>query len=108
MKLQTEWIADELGKDVPFHLSKYFPTYKRDNPSTPEGTLEKLFDIASENLDYVYMGNTRSVKGQNTLCNACGTEVTIRSGYNTKLINLDEDGKCTECGNRIYKNFTFS
>jgi pyruvate formate lyase activating enzyme len=108
MKLQSEWIADELGKDVPFHLSKYFPTYKRDNPPTPEGTLEKLFDIASENLDYVYMGNTCSVKGQNTLCNACGTEVTIRSGYNTRFVNLDEDGKCTECGNQIYKNFTFS
>jgi pyruvate formate lyase activating enzyme len=108
MKIQSEWIADELGKDVPFHLSKYFPTYKRDNPPTPEGTLEKLFDIASENLDYVYMGNTRSVKGQNTSCNTCGTEVTIRSGYKTRLVNLDEDGKCTECGNQIYKNFSFS
>ena len=108
MKLQSEWIADELGHDVPLHLSKYFPTYKRDSPPTPEGTLEKLFDNASENLDYVYMGNIRSVKGQNTSCNACGTEVTIRAGYNTRLVNLDEDGKCTECGKQIYKNFTFS
>jgi pyruvate formate lyase activating enzyme len=108
MKLQSEWIAGELGKDIPFHLSKYFPTYKRENPSTPEGSLIKLFDIASEKLDFVYLGNSHSSTGQNTSCPGCGAEVTIRSGYKTRLINLDEDGKCTCCGTLVYKNFTFS
>jgi len=108
MVLQSEWIAGELGKDVPFHLSRYFPTYKRDNPATPEELLKKLFDIASRNLDYVYVGNSHSGTGQNTLCPGCGTEVTIRSGFKTRLVNLDEDGKCTCCGNLVYKNFTFS
>ena len=107
MGLQTEWIARELGEDIPLHLSRYFPTYKRDNPPTPEGSLKKLFDIAAANLDYVYMGNTQSSSGQNTSCPGCGTEVTIRSGYKTRLINLDEDGKCTCCGNQVYSNFTF-
>ena len=107
MELQTEWIANELGNDVPFHLSRYFPTYKRDNPPTSEETLKKLYDIASDNLDYVYMGNSQSESGQNTLCPGCCTEVTIRSGYKTRLINLDEDGKCSCCGNLVYKNFTF-
>jgi len=108
MVLQSEWIAGELGKDVPFHLSRYFPTYKRDNPPTPEELLKKLFDIASRKLDYVYVGNSHSGTGQNTLCPGCGTEVTIRSGFKTRLVNLDEDGKCTCCGNLVYKNFTFS
>ena len=108
MVLQSEWIAGELGKDVPFHLSRYFPTYKRDNPPTPEELLKKLFDIASRKLDYVYVGNSHSGTGQNTLCPGCGTEVTIRSGYETRLVNLDEDGRCTCCGNLVYKNFTFS
>ncbi len=108
MALQSEWMAGELGKDIPFHLSRYFPTYKRDAPPTTEGALKKLFDIASGNLDYVYMGNIHSNNGQNTLCPGCGTEVTIRSGYNTRLINLDEDGKCTCCGKLVYRNFTFS
>ena len=63
MELQTEWIANELGNDVPFHLSRYFPTYKRDNPPTSEETLKKLYDIASDNLDYVYMGNSQSESG---------------------------------------------
>jgi pyruvate formate lyase activating enzyme len=108
MALQTQWIAGELGRDIPFHLSRYFPTYKRNNPATPEGTLKKLFEIASENLDYVYLGNNNSEDGQNTICSSCNTEVTIRSGYYTILKNLDEYGKCVSCGNLIYKNFTFS
>jgi len=108
MELQSAWIARELGRNIPFHLSRYFPTYKRDDPPTPEGSLKKLFDIASGNLDYVYLGNSHSNTGQNTKCPWCGTEVTIRSGYNIRLLNLDEEGKCTCCGNLVYRNFTFS
>jgi len=108
MELQTRWLASELGKDVPFHLSRYFPTYKRDNPPTPEDTLKSLFETASGNLDYVYLGNSRLKYGNNTKCHNCGTEVTIRSGYKTELINLDKNGKCSCCGNLVYKNFTFS
>lgn len=108
MEKQAEWIAGELGKDVPLHLSRYFPMYKRENPSTTEDTLLRLYDIASSRLDYVYIGNTLSEKGQNTYCPECGECVTSRSGYATKIINLDKDGKCTKCGNLIYRNFTFS
>jgi pyruvate formate lyase activating enzyme len=108
MELQTKWIADELGKEVPFHLSRYFPTYKRDNPPTPEISLKNLFEIASEKLDYVYLGNSHAGLGQNTICPDCGTTVTIRSGYETRTVNLDDQGKCTVCGNLIYRNFIFS
>jgi pyruvate formate lyase activating enzyme len=108
MEIQTKWMANELGKEVPFHLSRYFPTYKRDNPPTTEGSLKKLFEIASENLDYVYLGNSHSISGQNTACSECGTTVTIRSGYETKTVNLDDQGKCAGCGNLIYRNFIFS
>jgi pyruvate formate lyase activating enzyme len=107
MESESEWIARELGEYVPLHLSRYFPTYKRENPATPEDSLKRLFNIASGNLDYVYLGNTQPNTGQNTSCPVCGTEVTIRSGYKTRLVNLNEDGKCTCCGNLIYKNFTF-
>ena len=104
----SEWIAGELGKDVPLHLSRYFPMYKRDEPSTSEETLKRLFDIAAGNLDYVYLGNIQSNTGQNTLCPRCGSIVTIRSGYKTRLVNLDKEGKCTGCGNLVYRHFTFS
>lgn len=108
MEEQSEWIAGELGKDVPMHLSRYFPMYRRNDPATSEETLTRLFDAASKNLDYVYMGNTLSDTGQNTLCPKCGTKVTSRSGYKTHCLNLDTEGKCTGCGNLIYRYFTLS
>jgi pyruvate formate lyase activating enzyme len=108
MRLQTEWIAGELGNEVPLHLSKYFPNYKRSDSATTQKTLTRLFEIASKNLKYVYLGNTNSEAGQNTRCPECGTTVTERSGYKTRILNLDKEGKCTECGKVIYKHLTFS
>jgi pyruvate formate lyase activating enzyme len=108
METETEWIAGELGKNVPLHLSRYFPMYRRNNPVTPHETLLRLFEIASEKLSYVYIGNALSESGQNTHCVQCGLEVTVRSGYSTVLKNLDDKGRCNGCGNLIYPNFTIS
>ena len=30
-----------LGRDIPLHLSRYFPMYKRDDPATSQETLKK-------------------------------------------------------------------
>lgn len=106
MILQTEWIAGELGKSVPLHLSRYFPMYKRGDPATSNETLLRLYEIASEKLDYVYMGNTHTNEGQDTICPGCGTTVTYRSGYSIRTTNLDKEGKCLICGTLIYKNFS--
>jgi pyruvate formate lyase activating enzyme len=106
MAIQTEWMAGELGKDVPFHLSRYFPMFKREDPATPPETIKKLADIASKNLTYVYIGNFVSDSGQNTLCPTCRKIVTKRSKYHIKIQNLDKEGKCTGCGTRIYRHFT--
>ena len=108
MELQSEWIAGELGQNVPLHLSRYFPMFRRDDPATSEETLISLFEIASKNLDYVYLGNTHSEFGQTTYCPNCNTIVTERSGYKTKLQNLDIKGKCSQCGTRIFKHFISS
>jgi pyruvate formate lyase activating enzyme len=104
--LQTEWIAGELGKEIPFHLSRYFPMYKREDPSTPPEMLKRLAGIASKSLYYVYVGNMDTESGQNTQCPKCGKTVTRRSHYNTKLQNLDSKGNCTGCGTNIYRHFT--
>lgn len=108
MEGQVKWIAEELGKNVPLHLSRYFPMYKRNDPTTPHSTLKKLFEIALRHLDHVYMGNTMSDIGQNTTCQNCGTIVTQRSGYYTHLLNLTKDGKCEKCGTAVYKYFNFT
>ncbi len=98
MEMEAEWIAGELGKDVPLHLSRYFPMFKREDPSTPDETLRKLYEIAAKHLSYVYLGNTSSNDGQNTKCPKCGATVAKRSGYTIKLQNLDQKGKCSSCG----------
>ena len=108
MAEESKWIAGELGKEVPLHLSKYFPIFKRKDPATSQETIEKLAQIASQNLDHVYIGNTFSESGQDTLCPKCGVKVTIRSGYKTKLLNIDDHGRCTGCGNMIYRNFSIT
>lgn len=108
MAEEADWIAGELGRQVPLHLSRYFPMYRRDNPATPEETLIRLFDIASEKLDYVYIGNTHTGVGQNTICPDCGTKVTARSGYSIQKINLDSEGRCSKCGKVIYRYLSFS
>ncbi|MGD0341254.1 MAG: AmmeMemoRadiSam system radical SAM enzyme [Bacteroidales bacterium] len=106
MEQEAEWIAGELGKDTPLHLSRYFPMYRREDPSTPLETIKRLSGIASKHLNYVYTGNIVAETGQNTRCPKCGKIVTKRSGYNVKIQNLDKKGNCTGCGTTIYRNFT--
>jgi pyruvate formate lyase activating enzyme len=108
MARQSEWIAGELGKSVPLHLSRYYPMFRRDDPATSQATLNRLFEIASRQLDNVYMGNTITDTGQNTFCPKCGNTVTIRSGYKISLLNLNNVGNCTRCGTLVYKHFTLS
>jgi pyruvate formate lyase activating enzyme len=102
---EVKWISGELGRNVPLHLSRYFPTYRRVDPSTTLESIERLAQIALSHLDHVYIGNTASGSGQDTICPNCGIIVTTRSGYKIKHLNLDEQGRCTECGNVIYRYF---
>jgi pyruvate formate lyase activating enzyme len=105
---QTDWIAGELGKNVPLHLSRYYPMYKRNDPATSLENLERLYEAASERLSYVYLGNTHTNDGQNTTCPVCHRIVTVRSGYTTTTKDLDNKGNCSNCGTQIYKYFTLS
>ena len=105
MAQQAQWISGELGTDTPLHLSRYFPNYKRDDPPTSKETLEILHETASKYLNYVYTGNITSYARQDTRCRKCGTTVTERSGYCTRIFNLDDKGRCIKCGTTIYSYF---
>ncbi len=107
MEEESKWIAGELGDEVPLHLSRYYPTYKREDPPTPQATLQILFETARKHLKNVYLGNTSSSTGQQTYCTKCGSLITSRSGYSTRLVNLDDEGKCSKCGTLAYRYFTF-
>ena len=94
-----DWIADEIGKNTPVHLSRYYPMYKLSIPSTPVDTLYKARDILKEKINYVYIGNIGSE--QNTYCSKCGELVVERTGYSTRIVALNKNGACEKCGNKI-------
>lgn len=56
MEAEARWLAS-ISKEIPLHLSRYFPRYHCDIPMTPRKTLEKLKKIANQYLRYVYIGN---------------------------------------------------
>jgi pyruvate formate lyase activating enzyme len=97
------WIKKNLGEDIPLHFSRFFPRYRMRNlPPTPAAALDNAYSIAKEEgLHYVYIGNILSRKGQNTYCPKCDKLLIERSGYKV-LKNIVKDGKCPECGKRIY------
>lgn len=108
MEKEAKWIAQELGEEVPLHLSRYYPMYKRNDPSTPQSTLDKLYNVASRHLRHVYMGNTLTGSGQDTYCIKCGKLVTQRTGYSIRNVNSDAEGKCLACGAQVYRYFSFN
>lgn len=57
IKEMVDWIYENLGPEVPLHLSRYFPCYKMALPPTPIETLKMAQSIAKEKLKYVYIGN---------------------------------------------------
>lgn len=57
MQELSRWLS-LLRKDIPLHITRFFPNYLYDNKSpTPISTIRKLAKIARSNLDYVYCGN---------------------------------------------------
>ncbi len=99
----AHWVKANLGAETPLHFSRFFPHYKmRHLPSTSEKTLDMAREIAmGEGLDYVYIGNIRSERGQNTYCPSCKVLLIERSGY-TILQNRLQDGRCPDCNKEIY------
>lgn len=87
------WLGG-VNKDIPLHLSRYFPQYKLDNPPTPLSTLQSAWDTACRYLHYVYIGNTGG-QGVDTLCPTCGALVIKRA---TGVVNhLTSDNNCPGC-----------
>jgi pyruvate formate lyase activating enzyme len=101
-KTMVNWISGELGSDSVLHLSRYFPMYKLHENKTPLETLTRFYEIAKEKIDHVYLGNTGSLmEGKDTLCPACNSLNISRKGYITETIRLDQNGNCSNCGEKI-------
>ncbi len=94
----AEFIYRDLGPETPWHLSKFFPQYKMtDRAPTEDAILFEAKAMGEEvGLDYIYIGNIYGVYTTN--CKNCGNELITRSGYATRIVGLDVEGKCENCG----------
>ena len=90
----VDWLTG-ISKNIPFHLSRYFPNYKWTAPPTPLQKMREYADIAKKKLNFVYLGNT--LEGNDTYCPNCGALVIKRVGYHVEKLCLNEEGKCGLC-----------
>jgi pyruvate formate lyase activating enzyme len=52
----AQWIA-KLDRQIPLHLTRYFPNYKLQTSATARETMQKAKKVAERYLEYVYLGN---------------------------------------------------
>ena len=95
----SDWIAENLGPDVPLHFTAFHPDWKMlDKPSTPASTLDRARSIArAAGLNFVYTGNVHDERGGSTYCIACGQCLIGRDWYQLTQWNLSS-GRCSGCG----------
>jgi pyruvate formate lyase activating enzyme len=103
----SDWIATELGADVPLHFSAFHPDYKMNNiPSTPAHTLMRARKIARDaGLRYVYTGNIHHLEGGTTYCPMCNETLIVRDWYEIKHYRLTQNGHCKNCNAVIAGRF---
>jgi len=96
------WVYDNLGPDVPMHLTRFTPAFQlKDLPTTPVQTLESARSIAmKEGLRYVYIGNVPGHDANNTNCPSCKRLVIQRVGFRI-ISNKASGGTCSHCGTRM-------
>ncbi len=97
----AQFVAQELGADTPWHISRFFPAYRMtDVLSTPVETLRQAQEIGlAEGLRYVYVGNVPDE--ENTLCHHCGRLLIRRAGYSILENHVQPDGHCPDCGTPV-------
>ncbi len=102
LKDAADFVATELGLDTPWHISRFFPTYKMtDVPPTPLETLNRAREIGLETgLHYVYVGNVMDADRESTFCPQCGQLLIQRRRYDVREV-WPERGVCPRCGHLI-------
>lgn len=98
----VRWIANELGQDTVFHISRYYPNYKLKTEATSVSSIHGLKSLAKKELKYVYAGNIYDESNE-THCLKCDNLLISRHSYSITTPGLDEEGKCNVCGNYFLK-----
>jgi pyruvate formate lyase activating enzyme len=98
LKELARFIADDLGPETPWHISRFHPTFKLTHlPATPIKTLQQAWETGKEaGLRYVYTGNVPGDTAEKTYCHHCGHLLLDRFGFSILKNNLQK-GKCPRC-----------
>ena len=98
----AHFISTELDPATPWHLSRFFPSYKIDHTAaTPVATLRRARDIGrEEGLKHIYVGNVPDTASEQTQCAQCGATVIEGRRYGTLRAHLDH-GHCPKCGHKL-------
>ncbi|MGQ9646233.1 MAG: AmmeMemoRadiSam system radical SAM enzyme [Thermodesulfobacteriota bacterium] len=91
-----------LGREVPWHISAFYPTYKMLNlPRTPASVLHRAREIGMRTgLQYVYCGNIPGKEGEDTFCPTCGRALIERVGFRVMRNDIVK-GACPHCHAKI-------
>ena len=95
------WIATELGPETPWHVSRFFPTYRlTDLDPTPAATIRRAVELGrAAGLRHVYSGNLAD-GDEDTRCAECGETLIRRRGFVAQRGAL-VDGRCVRCGHSL-------
>jgi pyruvate formate lyase activating enzyme len=94
-------IVTDLGREVPWHVTGYYPAYHSTAPPTPIQTLERAWQIGKDaGLKFVYVGNVPGHTYDDTCCPACNMLLIRRAGFDV-LENRLQDGHCPRCGRTV-------
>ena len=91
------WLGG-IRRDIPLHLTRYFPQYQLESPPTTIAALERGREAALPYVDYVYIGNVGG-RGMNTYCPGCGFLVIERTAGMKSSLTADK--QCPGCGQSI-------
>lgn len=100
LKQIAGFLAD-IDKNMPWHVSAYYPQYKSRIPPTGIEQIKKAIEIGKgEGLNYVYGGNVPGSDFENTYCPECGNLLIERTGFSISRSKIKK-GHCTNCGHKI-------
>ncbi len=99
----AEFIVDELGTEVPWHISRFSPEISwklKDLEQTTKETIYKAYEIGKQaGLNYIYVGNIPGDQKENTYCPACGELAIRRLGFYVE--RFDNEGRCPQCDKNL-------
>lgn len=95
----AKWLSS-IDKTIPLHISRYFPYQGYEKPPTSVSTLMESYEIASRYLYYVYIGNVRVERAENTYCPECSNLLIERIGYSSRKVGIEGEN-CSNCNRAV-------